>query len=95
MRTLLLIVIGIAVLFFVIAVAAPLRNRRRGGPIDGAMVFAWLWLVFAIVDGYVGVSAGHGLVPEWAFHVVVFAVPAALAWYPSRGQRFSPPLRQE
>ena len=94
MRTLLVIAIGIAVRFVVVAMAA-LRKRRRGGPIDGTMLFAWLWLVYAIVDCYVGVSAGHGRVPELAIYVLVLAAPAALARYLSRRQRVSPPLRQE
>jgi hypothetical protein len=87
MRTLLVILIGIAALFVIIAIAAALNKGRSGRPIDGATVFVWLWLVFAIVDCYVGVSAGHGLALELAIHALVFAVPAALAWHLSRRQR--------
>ena len=87
MRTLLVIIIGIAVLFAVIAIVSALNKGRSGKPIDGAITFLWLWLVFAITDGYVGVNAGHDLGLELALHALVFAVPAALAWHLSRRGR--------
>ena len=91
MRTLLVILIGIAVLFAFIAIASALNKGRSGRPIDGAMIFVWLWLGFVIVDCSVGVSKGHGLGFELAIHALVFAVPAALAWYMSRRRRALPP----
>ena len=87
MRTLIVIVIGIAVLFIFIAVAAALSKRRTGKSLDGAMTFVWLWFAFVVVDCYVGVSAGHGLVMELLIHALVFALPAGLAWYLSRQHR--------
>jgi hypothetical protein len=87
LRTLIVIVIGIALLFVLIAIAAALSNRRIRGPFDGAMIFVWLWLAFVIVDGYVGVRGGHGLLMEIAIHALVFALPAGLAWYLSRQHR--------
>ncbi len=87
MRTLLVILIGITVLFAIVGIASTLSKGRSGKPIDGAMIFVWLWLGFVIVDCYVGVAAGHGLVLELAIHALVFAVPVALAWYLSRRNR--------
>jgi hypothetical protein len=87
LRTLLVIVVGIAVLFAVIAIVSALNKGRSGKPIDGSITFIWLWLVFAITDCYVGVSAGHTLGLELAIHALVFAVPAALAWHLSRRNR--------
>lgn len=91
MRTLIVIVIGIAVMFICIAVAAALSKRRPREPVDGAMVFVWLWLAFVVVDCYVGVSAGHGPVAELLIHALIFALPAALAWYLSRQHRSTHP----
>ncbi len=84
MRTLLVILIGIIVLFAVVGLASTLNRGRDGKPIDGAMIFVWLWLGFVLVDCYVGVKAGHGLFLELAIHALVFAVPTTLAWYLSR-----------
>jgi hypothetical protein len=84
LRTLLVILIGITALFASVGVASTLNKGRSGRPIDGAMVFVWLWLGFVLVDCYIGVRAGHGLALELAIHALVFAVPAALAWYLSR-----------
>jgi len=99
LRTLLVILIGIALLFAFIAVAAAVNKGRHGTPLDGAMIFVWLWLGFVIVDCYVGVRAGHGLGLELAIHALVFAVPSAVAWYMSRrgrsGQLPAPSSRRE
>jgi hypothetical protein len=87
LRTLLVIVIGIAMLFAVIAIVSALNKGRSGKPIDGATTFVWLWLVFAITDCYVGVNAGHDLGLELAIHALIFAVPVGLAWYLWRRSR--------
>jgi hypothetical protein len=91
LRTLLVILIGISVLFVCIAVASALNKGRASRPIDGAMIFVWLWLGFVIVDCYVGVRAGHGLALELALHALAFALPAGLAWYLSRRHRTTRP----
>lgn len=92
MRTLIVIIIGIAVLFVFIALAAALSKRRAGNPLDGAMIFVWAWLVFAFIDCCLGVSAGHGLAMELMIHALLFALPAGLAWYLSRQHRSTHPL---
>jgi hypothetical protein len=48
----------------------------------GAALFIWVWLVAAILNGAVGVlRAGIPLVNEIGAFVVIFGLPAAVAWY--------------
>jgi len=84
MRTLLVIVIGIAFAVAFQRVAAKVNKRYGARKIDGGYWFIGLWLAFTLVDFAVGVAAGHGALLEVAIHALVFAVPAALAWYLSR-----------
>ena len=42
-------------------------------------MFMWLWLAATVIDGYVGVAAGHTLGLEILVHAIIFIVPAALA----------------
>jgi hypothetical protein len=48
----------------------------------GAALFIWVWLVAAILNGAVGVlRAGIPVVNEIGAFVVIFGIPAAVAWY--------------
>ena len=48
----------------------------------GAALFIWVWLVAAILNGAVGVlRAGIQVVNEIGAFVVIFGIPAAVAWY--------------
>ncbi len=80
MRTLLATLLGVFLAYVFTAAVATMNRRRTGAPLDGAMLFLWLWLAATVVDGYVGVSAGHTLGLEILVHAIIFIVPAALAW---------------
>lgn len=84
MRTLLMVAIGVvlALVFDVIIAAMHKRGIRRGA--GGAEPFIWIWLAVASVDFWVGVDAGNAVSLELGVHLLVFAVPAALAWYLAR-----------
>jgi len=79
MRTAIAILIGIVLVFCFRAIASSMS--RRAPAADGTIWFVALWLVATVVDFLVGVSAGHGVVLELGVHALIFAVPAALAWY--------------
>ena len=87
MRTFLVIALGCALAIVFDAVAAKVNRRYGSRNIDGGALFIWAWLAFTLVDFAVGVAAGHGALLEVAIHALVFAVPAALAWYLSRRRR--------
>ena len=87
MRTLLMTVIGVAfaVAFDVVVAMLQQRGKTRGA--DGARLFIWIWLAITIVDFWVGVEEGHGVLLELGVHTLIFVVPAAAAWFLSRSRR--------
>ena len=86
MRTAIAMLIGIVAVFCFLAVASSVNKNRRKQAIDGARWFIWTWLAVTVIDFIVGVGAGHGVALELGVHLLIFAVPAALAWY-LRGRR--------
>jgi hypothetical protein len=88
MHTLRLTLIGLILLSVFVFVTAQInqRNNRRG--VDGAWIFIWVWLVVSTLNFIVGVVvAGYSVATEVAVHVVVFGLPAGVAWYLSRKRR--------
>lgn len=84
MHTLRMTVIGL-VLLGLFVLAARLLNRNGGRQVDGAWIFIWVWLAVAIANLLVGVfAAGIPLQTEILVLVVVFGVPAGVAWYLSK-----------
>jgi hypothetical protein len=75
-RTVVVIVVGLALLAVVYAVA-----RRRSGLAarKGLAAFGVAWFMFAVVDMFVGVWRGYPLLDELLIHLLVFAVPVAAA----------------
>jgi len=84
MRTLLMVAIGVALALVFDAVVAAFNKRGIGRGAGGAQLFIWIWLAVASVDFWVGVDAGHAVLLESGVHLLIFAVPAALAWYLGR-----------
>jgi hypothetical protein len=88
MHTLRLTLIGLILLSVFVFVAAQInqRNNRRG--VNGARIFIGVWLVVSTLNFIVGVVvAGYSVATEVAVHVVVFGLPAGVAWYLSRKRR--------
>jgi hypothetical protein len=81
MRTLLMVAIGVVLALVLDAFSAAMHKR---GIRRGAEPFIWIWLAVASVDFWVGVDAGNAVSLELGVHLLVFAVPAALAWYLAR-----------
>jgi hypothetical protein len=89
MRTLLMTVIGLALAVAFDVVLEMLRRRGKSRGADGAQLFIWIWLAITIVDFWVGVEEGHGVLLELGVHAVIFIVPAGAAWYLSRRRQAS------
>lgn len=88
MHTLRLTLIGLILLSVFVFVTAQInqRNNRRG--VDGAWIFIWVWLVVSMLNFIVGVVvAGYSVATEVVVHVIVFGLPAGVAWYLSRKRR--------
>ncbi len=80
MRTLIVVVIGLAAaLAFVYGARALQRS-----PAAGALVFIGCWFVFCGIDLAAGVRAGYTIVDELGIHLLVFLAPAAAAWAAAR-----------
>lgn len=94
MRTLLLVIAGIvmALVFHLVGVA--LRRRGALPSFDGERLFIGVWLALASVDFWVGVEAGHAPALELGIHLLIFALPASLAWHLSRRHHRSPTAPQ-
>jgi hypothetical protein len=76
-------VAGLALLFVFILVSR-LINRSGGGA-GGARIFIWIWFLIAAANGTMGVlRAGISPLIEVGVFVVVFGVPAAIAWFTAR-----------
>jgi predicted PurR-regulated permease PerM len=89
MRTLLMTVIGVAFAVAFDVVVTMLHQHGKSRAADGALLFIWIWLAITIVDFWVGVEEGHGVLLELGVHALIFVVPAAAAWYLSRRRRAS------
>jgi hypothetical protein len=84
MRTLIVIVIGIALAFAFDTITAAVNNRRVTRGVDGGWLFIWAWMLVAVADFGVGVATGHPVFAEIAIHALIFVIPAGVAWYLSR-----------
>lgn len=87
MRTLIAIMIGVVVLLAVLVGAAEINRHRQEDTLNGPRIFIWLWLAACIVDFWVGAFTGHRVSVELGLHLLIFIVPAALAWFLSLGRR--------
>jgi hypothetical membrane protein len=77
MHTVMMVVGGLAALGIFILAAVLLRRRIA----DGARVFIWPWLAVSLINMLVGVywaNIPYGV--EIPVFILVFGVPAAVAW---------------
>jgi hypothetical protein len=60
--------------------------NKATGRADGAYYFIWFWLAASIMNGIFGtVRAGIPVINEIGAFIPIFGIPAAVAWYLSRG----------
>ena len=75
MRTLTLILIGLAVL----GASAAVARLTGSAPAAGARWFLLFWLAASLVNLYQGITHGYSLAYELPFFALVFGVPALAA----------------
>jgi hypothetical protein len=73
MRTLIIILIGLALL----AIAMAVTPRARRAPV--ALAFLPVWLVASGVNLSIGLSRGYSLREELLVHLFLFGIPAVAA----------------
>jgi hypothetical protein len=80
MRTLIVVVIGLALSFgFVFA-----SSHLGRGKLTGAIVFIAAWLIFCAFNYSNSVKAGYSATDELGIHILLFVVPASGAWLAAR-----------
>ncbi|MCI0553537.1 MAG: hypothetical protein L0287_21535 [Anaerolineae bacterium] len=85
MHTLMLTSGGLILLLAFILVANSINKRKSSPTINGPRIFIWFWLIVSAINFCVGVFvAGYSVVSEIIVHIVVFGLPAGIAWYLSR-----------
>ncbi len=82
MHMLMMTTIGLLMLAGVMIGAKTLNRGAPPRTIDGPRIFLWIWLVVSAGNFLTGVFvAGYSVMSELGVHVIVFGVPAGLAWY--------------
>ena len=79
MRTAIIIAIGFA--FLGACLLAPRLLGRPEATAPAAKVFLVLWLIAAIVNGWLGTRAGYTVAQEAPISLLIFVLPAAVAAY--------------
>jgi hypothetical protein len=81
MHTVKVIAGGFALLGILLLIA-PRLNTGATHPIAfAAKIFIPLWFAAALVNLWIGINrAGYSAMQEWPIFLVVFGVPAAIAW---------------
>ena len=75
----LMLVIGGLVVLAAFYFGAGLMGRTAAA---GAALFIWVWLAASILNAAVGVfRAGIPVINEMGAFVLIFGIPAAIAWY--------------
>jgi len=88
MHTVRLTLIGLILLSVFVFVAAQINQRKSQTTVNGARLFILVWLVVSTLNFCVGVFvANYSATTELAVHLVVFGLPAGVAWYLSRRRR--------
>ena len=88
MYILTLVILGLIVLAAFVLGA---RLLLGGSGAEGAGAFIWVWLTFAIANGFYGIlAAGIPLLNEIGAFIPIFGLPAAAAWWVPRWLRGGP-----
>jgi hypothetical protein len=78
MRTIVLILIGLALVGLAMWLSKPVRR------IGTAWLFTGAWLLATAWNLYTGMSHGYSLLEELPIQAVIFAVPVITAWVLAR-----------
>lgn len=85
MHTLMILAAGLLLLVVSVLVARLLKGSFAAGAGAAFKVFIPIWLVCALVNMWVGVTqAGYTVVQEAPIMLVVFLIPAGVAWLTRR-----------
>jgi hypothetical protein len=85
MHTLILTLTGLILLFIFIFVAASIYKHKNVRAVNGARMFIWFWLAVSIINLCIGVFvAGVSMRIELGVLLIIFGLPAIVAWYVSR-----------
>lgn len=75
MRTLIIILIGLALLALLLFVSKPGKRSQA------ALAFIGVWLVASGVNLGIGLSHGYSLAEELTVHAALFGIPAVVALF--------------
>lgn len=81
MRTLVILLIGLALLAIALKLVKPAKRRAM------AWGFCGLWLLATLANLAAGLSHGYSLQEELPIHLLLFGVPALAAGWFSRNPR--------
>ncbi|KAF1722346.1 hypothetical protein [Pseudoxanthomonas wuyuanensis] len=81
MRTLVIILIGLAVVAAAMWLAKPAKRPQV------AWVFAGVWLLASLLNLRTGLLHGHTLGEELPIHLLLFGIPALAGWWLARKTR--------
>lgn len=81
MRTLIFIVVGLALAFAALRFTSPARHRLAAG------AFSLGWLGIVGWNLRTGLSHGYGLDEELPIQATIYLIPVVVAWWLARGRR--------
>jgi len=79
MRTLLFLSVGL--ILAIVSIQLPPKNYRRWS----VVAFTLVWLSVSVWNLLIGLSHGYTLAQELPIHLLLFGIPAGLAWVLLRG----------
>ena len=81
MHTVKVIAGGFALLGILLLLAPRLKAAGTRPIVFAAKIFVPLWFAAALINLWIGINrAGYSAVQEWPIFLVVFGVPASIAW---------------
>jgi hypothetical protein len=87
MRTLILVLAGLAILGGIVAIARSVATHHLRAAGIAVRAFLGVWFLVAAANLWIGVTqAGYSVVEELPVFFVIFGVPAAVAVYVLRGR---------
>jgi hypothetical protein len=91
MHTLMVTAMGFVSLFVFILVAFSINKRKPQTSVNGAGIFIWFWLTVSLWHFGAGVLvANYPVMTEIGVHIIVFGLPAGVAWYLSHRSKSIP-----